>query len=793
MIRSSGLKTAKIAIIAACPSSEEERKGKPFVGYIGNLLNQVLLNAEINRKDVYITYLSKTYEPSFLKPIKKVLESKKFLEDKEELIKELHINGETKVIVPLDNIVLYALSNELSVDKWRGSILFNKELNKKIIPTYHPRQAIKMFNYSYIMCQDFKRIKEEIETEYSLPKRNIKVYPTAKEAINYIETIPKIISYDIEVINNAVASIAIAKSPGDIMCIPFIKGNILNTENYFTENEELAIWTAIKEKFESYEYKKIAHNIIFDSTYLLEKYGIEINNIGCTLIAMAIALPGFPLKLPFGSSIFTKEPYFKDEGKLWKSSTIFNNGLGKEEADKFWVYNAKDAAVCLEMYPKLTEIIENENNVKTYESKLNIIKALSYMQLRGISIDIHKLNGIKKELKEKIEELKIDFKKLAPAININSFEQLVRFFYFDKKYKPIMNPKNKGSYSVDIKALKKLAKKGSKEASILLEYRGKEKLFNTYFNMKLSFDNRIHSSFNPVGAVTGRLSSSKCITGIGANLQNLPPTFQLVVKADNNYTMYICDYSQAELRIVAYVAPEWSMIEALESGRDIHIDTGSLIFGIPYDQVSREPGSCSLGDGTKSQRDWSKTANFGLIYIMSPQGFARNYECSIADATMIVNNFYKARPGIVEYHNWISYKIKVGKPIINLLGRSRKFAGRHNEILRKAVNQIPQSSVGDLIDSRGLYYISKNLPNVELLNQVHDSIIIQINNKFEFKQHIEWLKEIKKSLEQPCIWKDKEFIIPAGFHVCKNMKEKKEILLNNDSFSKDLETIMEIQ
>jgi DNA polymerase-1 len=260
------------------------------------------------------------------------------------------------------------------------------------------------------------------------------------------------------------------------------------------------------------------------------------------------------------------------------------------------------------------------------------------------------------------------------------------------------------------------------------------------------------------------------------NMQNWPHDLLSYLLADEGYLFYSFDLSQIENRIVAYVGNIQEMIDAFESGKDLHRLTGALIFRIPYAEVSDEPGSCSLGGGKHSQRFWGKKGNHSLNYDYGYKDFALKHEITETDAKFLVERYHSSYPGVREsYHGGIQICLRKNRTLTNLFGRRRVFLGKlENKTFKEAYAQIPQSTTADKINRQGLNYIYFNqhwFEHVELLLQVHDSIGFQIPlpPKVSWLEHASILTRIKDSLETPLVtpewWGEREFIVPADLTV----------------------------
>jgi len=779
-----GLLESKIAFIGEAPGQIEERLGRGFTGSSGQLLFKIAANAGIIRADVYCTNVVKERprdnDISQFITIRngRATYTKEYTEYEEYLYEELS-KVKANVLVAVGNIALYALTRKTAITKYRGSILQMVGTGRKVIPIIHPAAALRQYIYTHIISVDMRRIAEESHfPDIRLPHRNIRIRPSFLDTIQFLKMCQEssMVAFDIEVMREEVSCISFASGPYDVISIPFISEG----RDYFTPEQEVEVWRLISSILGDESVVKVGQNLAFDTAFLFQRLGIITRNVEDTMIGQAICYPDFPKGLDFITSVHTREPYYKDEGKKWFK-------LGGSEED-FWVYNAKDSAVCIEAMPKIMQDLEVIGNTEVYKQQRLLIQPLTYMQIRGIKVDAVGLKEASEDADRQIIDLTQQLHKVAGQdINPQSPKQLVEYFYNKKGEKPYYDRKTH-SPTVDKDALKRLARKGHEEARLMLELRRLNKLKGTYLDVTLDRDGRLRCSFNPVGTESGRLSSSETIFGTGTNMQNLPEEFRKFLITDDDCMMYNMDLSQAENRVVAYIAPEPAMIKAFEDGIDIHKQTAGLIFGKPLEEISDELGSCSIGGGNFSERFWGKKANHGLNYDLGYKTFAFYYEIPEGDAKFIVDRYHTAYPGIRRYHAWIRCMLGKGRTIENCFGRRRVFLDRWGDSLFKsAYSFIPQSTVADKINRHGLlyiYYKPEIFGPVDLLLQVHDSIVFQMNYKrYSWEQQADCLIKIKNSLEQPLSWKGTSFKIPVGCEVGISMNKKGMKGLKDGDFS----------
>jgi len=770
LVKGIGPMDAKIAFIGEAPGAEEERAGIPFVGSAGKLFSELLRSAGIMREYCYVTNVVKERPPrndigKFIRFGKggHAIETPAYKEYVMMLKDELD-QLSANVLVPLGNVPLYALTGHTAVTKRAGSVFESSLLpGRKVIPTIHPSAALRMFLWRYDIVHDLMRIKEESEfPEIRHPEREMVIKPSFAETIEFLGELAEqpIIAVDIEVSAGEVSCIALSISPAKIISIPFVIHN-----EYFPIEQEREVWKRIARILEDPTQTHVGQNMSFDAWFLYLRYGIRVSNIEDTMVAQKIVNPDFPMGLDYITRIYTKEPYYKDEGK--KSGGFMGGGNRQ-----FWLYNARDAAVTHEAYAQLIADVRLSRNEGAYRRSTDIIPALVFMQTRGVLVDVAAMRKEADAYNVRCDELRAELAEAAGSpVNPGSPKQLQQLFYVQLGHKPYF--KN-GTPTTNDDALKRLIRKGCKEAEIVKEFRKVDKIRGTYLEMQFDDDNRMRSSFNPAGTRTGRLSSSKNIFGTGGNFQNIPHSVRKYFLADPGYVMYEVDLSQAENRIVAYVSGDPRMIDAFETGKDVHSLTAGLIFDKPPEEVSRADGSSSLGNGEQSERFWGKKSNHSFNYGLGYKAFALSMEMPEREAKYLIERYHAVYPNIRNrYHNWVQECLSKDRSITNLRGRRQIFRERWGyELFKDAYAFLPQSTVADIINEFGILEVwnNQNLYGpLELMNQVHDSIMFQIPLSVPWGGHKRMLLALKQALEVELDFHGTKWRIPADFQIGLNM------------------------
>lgn len=805
-----GPTNAKILFVGEAAGADEERYQRPFIGAAGDMLTRLCASAGIMRHNCrldnvfqfhpfknninpYISYDDKRHS---------VRVSQRFFDEQAKL-KERLSQCSANVIVPLGNVALYALTGKWGITKWRGSILESTLLpGRKVIPTIHPNAALRQWSDQPLIVHDLKRVLDNSEfPDIRLLKRYMNLFPTCAEALQYIAECEKlpIVAIDTEVTGRSLSHISIAKSATDIICIPFYDAGHDN----FTLAEEAQLFKALARLLRNPNVVKLGHNMSFDASFLYSAFGMVVRPIDDTMIMSRIIQPDMPASLAFAVSIYCNgEPYYKDDGKLWIKDPLLALSVG---VDVFRRYNAMDSAVLMEMYPQLMLDVKRQGNMSTYQHQVALVEPLCFMQNKGIRVNTKKMKELSLQAEQTMLALsgKINA-EVGYQLNPASSKQCMEYFYDErgqKAYTKTVKDKKTGERkqvkTVDVKALRRLSAKGFEVASLILDYRKLYKLRGTYLEMKLDDDGRMRCSYNPVGTRYGRISSSKTIWGTGANLLNQPKGMKMLMYPEDGYIFVNIDLSQAENRCVAYMWGVRKMIEAFETGADVHCATASSIFNKPPEEISDEEGSTDIGNGTLSERDIGKRANHAFNYGLSAQAFSINNEIELSAAQNIYAKYHARYPEIHAAHRAIQEQISRQKIMINAYGRKYYMLRRFGPDLFEAAYAFgPQSTVADKLNRDGfmpVYYDQKNFHDVILINQVYDSVVFEYPiAKIASLPHICAL--ICKRLEAPVPNGTHSFVIPpdvsVGMQLAGMRKVKLAQVYDSRAFSLILEDVI---
>lgn len=362
--------------------------------------------------------------------------------------------------------------------------------------------------------------------ELNPPQRNLLIRPTYADVYHYVHKCRDAgrVCTDIEVLNHQVSCFSLSCDPAEAMTVPLIGPT---GGDYWTEDEEMHIWDLYGKLMSDPDIVKINQNIVgFDAVFLFMQNHIHTNGfLGDPMIAQHIMYPEFKKGLDFIASIHTREPYWKDDGKVWKNPSI--------DWETFQRYCGRDACVALEAWDVLSGEMTDGDYWPTYKMTARLAGPIAYMTATGLAVDREGLAATKVRLEEAIQEKQTALDALtAFPLNPLSPKQCQKYFYEHLGLPPYKNAT--GGISTDDKAMARIARKegpGSQEARLVAELRKVHKLKGTYVEVELDSDNRLRCSWNPRGTWTGRLSSSQTLLGTGMNLQNLHPQFKSFIVA----------------------------------------------------------------------------------------------------------------------------------------------------------------------------------------------------------------------------------------------------------------------
>ncbi|CAM4224263.1 DNA polymerase I [Zobellia nedashkovskayae] len=495
--------------------------------------------------------------------------------------------------------------------------------------------------------------------------------------------------------------------------------------------------------FEAENIEKIGQNLKYDIK-VLDKYAIKVKGMFFdTMLAHYLINPDMRHNMDVLSETYLNYTPISITELIGKKG---KNQLNMRDVplEKQTEYAVEDADVTYQLAEHFRpELAEAKTDVLFKDIEIPLLHVLADMELEGINLDEKFLNSLSEDLNNDIKNLEEKIYEAAgEEFNIASPKQLGEILF--SKMKLVDKPKKTktGQFSTAEDVLSYLAKDHEIIKNVL-DYRGLAKLKSTYVDALPEqvepTTGRVHTDYMQTVAATGRLSSNN------PNLQNIPirtergrQVRKAFVPRDENYILLAADYSQIELRIIAALSEETTMIEAFKNGEDIHASTASKVFNVPIEEVTRE------------QRSNAKTVNFGIIYGVSAFGLSNQTDLSRSEAKELIDTYYKTYPKLRSY---MSDQVNFARDngyVQTVLGRRRylKDINGSNAIVRgaaerNAVNAPIQGSAADIIKI-AMINIHKKLDEgnykSKMLLQVHDELVFDI-----FKPELDELKGVIKS------------------------------------------------
>ena len=401
-------------------------------------------------------------------------------------------------------------------------------------------------------------------------------------------------------------------------------------------------------------------------------------------------------------------------------------------------YLAKCAVALGVLNERIGDKIKENGQEKLYqEVELPLVTVLAHLEINGFLVDDHQLKEFADKLGEKIDALTNEIYMLAgEEFNINSPKQLGVILFEKLELKPVK--KTKTGYATNADVLEKLRDKHP-IVNFIMEYRQLAKLKSTYCDGLRAVVNpnthRIHSVFTQTVTVTGRLSSTE------PNLQNIPTRTELgreirkMFVAKEGYVLVDADYSQIELRVLAHIANDETMINAFRNNEDIHAVTASQVLGIPLEDV------------TKEQRSSAKAVNFGIVYGIGEFSLAQDLHISVKEAKAYIESYLEKYHGVRNYMESIKEQAKKDGYVKTMLNRIRYIPELKtpNYNIRQfgervALNTPIQGTAADII-KLAMVRVDNRLINEglksKLILQVHDELIVEAH-----KDEVDKVKQI---------------------------------------------------
>jgi uracil-DNA glycosylase family 4 len=765
-IGGSGNVEPKLMVIGEAPGRHEDEQGQVFVGPTGGMLNDYLFKAGIKRSDCYITNVIK-YRP----PMNDLKKLHLIGVDIEQSIKELWDNEINKLhpncILAVGDLALQAVSGVSGILNYRGSILLANNGITKVVPTIHPAALFShgatenedskgglSWVWNKVIASDVSRAAEEsLTSELNLPERTLSIAHNSLDLHRFFREYQNLdkAAVDIESINCVPVCVGFAFNKQHAISIPLLRSIGTNRLTDMGDSELDECWRMIDEQLR--RVRIIGHNYMYDE-YKLSLLGFECPNVySDTLIKTRVIFPELPDKrLCVVSSLWTREPYYKDDGKEFK--------LGKMKIDNLLKYNARDCAVEKEVDENQEQDLDDLSArfsvpLRDYYYNYMMKKHKFYLKLQttGKRVDIAR----QKELRTKYTQMQNEVHdKLTAAmgddINVKSYSQMFDLLYKTMKFK--VRKRDPTSEDTIISLMSSCKDKTKKEIlSNVLEERRIRDQKSRQISFSPDYDGRCKSAYNISATETCRSSTGilkKPLRPKKIGLADhtisahgrLGKDIKSMLLADKDKVIIQADASQAEARVVAVLSEDYELLEAFDKV-DVHRRTAALIFGYTnklelsadfqhsiVDKLPKSGPERYTGKVVRHASNYDmKKHTFMITFNTNAQKFDIKMDISEWRANQMLDLFHSASPKVRgKFHADIKNAIDSSRVLIDPFGGVRVFHGRMDDSLYgEAYANIPQRTIAHLVQGAALRIDEELNGDIEFMwaEEKHDSITLQ--------------------------------------------------------------------
>lgn len=792
---------AKLMLVGEAPGAQEESDREPFRGQSGMMVNDCLSKAGSDRDEVYLTNVCKIRPPgndlSKLNLIGRSIEE--FLPQLFEEILSINPN----CILAIGDTALQYITGFKGIKKYRGSILSAQKTGHKVVSTLHPASLLhgdsKMLSWKdlSVIQHDFnKAVEQSAYADIRLPQRNLWVARNSLDVIRFLEKYAgnEFCTLDVETIKTYAQCIGLSFDKSEACSIPLFLETI--------PNHDLAyIWKMLSDFLHDTKKKIMAQNSKFDEKRC-RQIGLKWHDCYFDMaMGWHVLFSELPKSLQFIASYITDEPFYKDEGKE------FNPKF--HDIDRWFLYNAKDAAVEFECCEKIIQELKDTNLYEFFFDKIMPLHKL-YSDIEDVGILIDK--KVRSRLREKYEWLRHEkqnllVKNIAKMYQPKENEESVNEEIFElyKNFNVMSNgPKNQVAKLVfsylklpirkdtSDETLKSLANNNCKDQRRkdilhgILNVRKLRKTIGTYIDAELSDGGRIRTQCNINGTESGRTTTGICkppvsIKNHGIALQTMTKhedaqlaeaggaDLRSMFIADPGYTFIEPDLSQAEDRVVCVLSKDWDALKDYERKEfnvnqhgckdDRHTKTAMLVCELGFAAITDYERQ--VGKKTRHAGNYDMKKHMHMLNLAKFAGiFISEYRAGKQLELFHVNNS-KIR-GI--FHVEIVEALRDNNCcLVSPHGRRRIFLNKWgDELFKEAYSYLPQATVSDQVKF-AMLRIKKRIPSILFQLESHDSFLALLKNDLVDKS----LPIIKEELEVPIDFKsctlsrDYKLIIPC--------------------------------
>ena len=632
----------------------------------------------------------------------------------------LDFTNEQLLVSDIDVNKLVELFAYYGFHRWQKELIAGNFLKKQKL-TANDIENMSLFS------QENDTVKDKIDTDYQCILTHEQLDDWISKLANCQQFAFDTETDNVDHLHAKLVGISLSVTPHQAAYIP-INHQYLGVPDQLPLNEVLS---KLKPILEDPAIKKIAQNAKFDYS-VLANYDIHVQGIAYDTMLESYVLNSterHDMDSMANRYLHLKTITYNELTKVDKKQVT----IDAIDVEKTTQYAAEDADVTLQIHQKLWPQLEKDQKLSKLFSDIEMPLAivLADMERTGVLIDTKQLNDYSIELNKKMLELEAELHFLAGEKFNPSSPKQIQAILFDKHQLPVLKKTPKGDPSTSEDVLSELAEQYVLPRKILF-YRSLAKLKNTYTDklplMVSPIDHRIHTNYNQIGTVTGRLSSND------PNLQNIPVRneegrrIRQAFIAPNGYKIISADYSQIELRIMAHLSQDQSLLSAFANDKDIHRVTASEVLTKPEADITAE------------ERRRAKAVNFGLIYGMSAFGLSKQINLPRKEAQSYIDRYFERYPGVQTYMEETRQLAMQQGYVETLSGRRlylpKIISGNGIEkrgAERAAINAPMQGTAADIIKTAMIKMSEwiKNQPtgNIRMVMQVHDELVFEVKEE----------------------------------------------------------------
>lgn len=766
-----GRQHAKVVVVGQAPGREEDKRAVPFIGPAGKTLKNWLRAAGFHpERDVYYANATRCIGPKDKNGKERDPSDKEIANCRDYLLDEIEW-VDPSIIVPAGGIALQTLYEKVGITQLRGAVLWNSELGKKMVPILHPASAFHVWSNEKYGIADLTKALREAQKPDKMPQ-GLGTYQacldveSVEHLADLVEREAGVLSFDTETTSldwqtGNVLCVGVSWHPGTAFAVPVLGQH---EKEVWTPEEKKRVIAALRRIFEN-NIPKIAQNGKFDLLFLKHNLGIEVENFTFdTMLAYHL------FHEEVGHALETLCNLYTNMGDYGRDAREYKQEMALCPTGKLWKYQCADADCTLRVALILDEMLDADPKLRWIFENITMpmSTATMHMEENGVLVDGEKAEKLVEtyDTLVGVELAKLHAIPGVPEKLNHRADAQVRTLLFDTlglSKSDILTDKSREP-SVKKEALEEIGVDTHPIIPILIRVKGLEQIMKMYLKGAIpekreegkykkgllsrisKIDYRLHTGYRVDGTETGRLSASpniQNIAGEGKSEEGAP--IREIFIAPPGRVLLLADFSQIELRGLAYIAEDERLIDVLEGGTDVHDFVARELFDVP-DGV----------DVTKEERRKAKTFNFGLGYGMTKVAIAKRLGCSEERAQELLDMYFDIIEKLPDYFAKQRRAIKNRGITHNIFGRRRFFYGvktmqhfrgyrrQMGHIYREAYNFPVQSSASD-IHSLATIAVDQDTwlrdNEVWLVASIHDSVMIECDAEIalEVARHLQEL------------------------------------------------------